>query len=147
MAGKTKYRQEYDSIAEKACEKLSATDAQLADLFSVSEQTINKWKKDFPSFLESLKRGKDNADDDVKQSLCNRALGGVKVKEVRETYDKEDNLTSKVVIIKELPADTTAQIFWLKNRDPENWRDKPEGSSAENDIADALKEIADKLPS
>lgn len=52
---KSEYRIEFSDQALKLC-LLGATDKELAEFFSVSEQTLNKWKKDYPEFLESLKR-------------------------------------------------------------------------------------------
>lgn len=61
---KSAYQKEYANQALKLC-LLGATDKELADFFSVSEQTLNKWKKDYPEFLESLKKGKNIADANV----------------------------------------------------------------------------------
>ena len=55
---KSEYRIEFSDQALKLC-LLGATDKELAEFFSVSEQTLNKWKKDYPEFLESLKKGKN----------------------------------------------------------------------------------------
>ena len=82
---------------------LGFTDKQLAAFFEVAESTLNKWKLDFPAFSESLKKGKDVADAKVATSLYNRAIGW-----------------------KNAPPDVTACIFWLKNRQKNNWRDKQE---------------------
>ncbi len=112
---------------------LGASDKDLANFFDVAEQTINYWKNQFPEFSESLKKGKYEADSEIALSLYRRAKG-CKVKEQqlvklkRVTYqDKkriEDERVEIVEIEKELPPDTTSCIFWLKNRKPENWRDK-----------------------
>ena len=66
--------QKYADQALKLC-LLGATDKELAEFFSVSEQTLNKWKKDYPEFLESLKKGKNIADANVASRLYNRAIG------------------------------------------------------------------------
>lgn len=116
----TDYKDEYCEQAKKLC-LLGATDKQLADFFSVTEQTVNNWKNDHPEFFESLKEGKQLADAKVAESLYNRARG------YEHTEDKvfNDNGTPMVVpTIKHYPPDSTACIFWLKNRDPEKWRDK-----------------------
>jgi hypothetical protein len=100
-----------------------ATDKQLADSFDVSEQTLNNWKKKYPEFLEALKKGKDDADSQVVASLFHRACG----------YSHPDvhisnfqGVITVTPITKHYPPDTTAAIFWLKNRKPEEWRDKME---------------------
>lgn len=51
---KSLFREEYIQLAENYA-LLGATDDELADFFGVSKQTLNKWKKDYPEFLDSLK--------------------------------------------------------------------------------------------
>lgn len=87
--------------------KLGATDVELAEFFGVSASTIYNWKLESPEFLESTKIGKEAANARVGHALYTKALG----------YDKDG---------RHYPADTTSIIFWLKNRDPENWRDVKE---------------------
>lgn len=122
----TAYRPEYAEQARKLC-LLGATDADLARFFGVSEQTVNAWKAAQPEFLESLKAGKEEADARVAHSLYRRALGyshkAVKIMSVPRGAE----LGSEIVheeYIERYPPDTTAGIFWLKNRRPEQWRDK-----------------------
>ncbi len=97
------------------------TDKQMADVVGVSEQTINNWKLKDPNFLESLKAEKEIADARVERSLFERATG------YSHAEDKifNDNGTPLVVpTVKHYAPDTTAAIFWLKNRKPREWRDK-----------------------
>lgn len=122
MARPTNYRKEYAEQARKLC-LLGYTDKQLADFFNVSEQTINTWKTKHPQFLESIKKGKEIADVEVVESLYKRAIG-IEYEEVELKNDGKNK--SKRVIKKLIPPDTTAQIFWLKNRQPHKWRDKQE---------------------
>ncbi|MFQ0999781.1 hypothetical protein [Gilliamella sp. BG6] len=122
MARPTNYREEYAEQARKLC-LLGYTDKQLADFFNVSEQTINTWKTKHPQFLESIKKGKEIADVNVVESLYKRAIG-IEYEEVELKTDGANK--SKRVIKKLIPPDTTAQIFWLKNRQPQKWRDKQE---------------------
>lgn len=130
----TKYRKEFAKQAEKLCKK-GFTDKDLANFFDVQEQTINNWKKDHPEFLESLKEGKRHSDDLVEDSLYRRALG-YKYEELKTETSKDG--TKETVTIKQLAGDTTAQIFWLKNRRPEKWRDKTETSITLSDDFDSL---------
>lgn len=124
------YKAEYADWAEKLA-KLGATDAELADAFEVSEQTINNWKKAHIEFSLALKKGKTLADAEVASKLFHRATG----------YSHDD-LDIRVVngeiiqtpIIKHYPPDTTAAIFWLKNRQRNKWRDKPEGEDQEEAV-------------
>lgn len=114
------FKPEYCEQAEKLC-KLGATDKEMADFFGVSEQTVNSWKQQHPEFFESLKRGKALADANVAERLYQRAMGysheAVKIMQ----YEG-----SPVVVpyTEHYPPDTTAAIFWLKNRRPDVWRDK-----------------------
>ena len=131
MARPTEYRQEYAEQARKLC-LLGYTDKQLADFFEVNESTITRWKQKYPEFRTSIKKGKVVADAQVVDSLYNRALG-MEVEEVEVRGDGDDEI--KRVIKKYIPPDTTAQIFWLKNRQPELWRDKP---TVENSAQEAV---------
>lgn len=131
MARPTEYRQEYAEQARKLC-LLGYTDKQLADFFEVNESTITRWKQKYPEFRTSIKKGKVVADAQVVDSLYNRALG-MEVEEVEVRGDGDDEI--KRVTKKCIPPDTTAQIFWLKNRQPELWRDKP---TVENSAQEAV---------
>lgn len=119
---KTAYKPEYDEQAEKLC-KLGATDKDLADFFEVTEQTINNWKNDFPSFFESIKKGKLLADANVAERLYQRAMGFEHDSEEIKVVDGD---IERVPVRKIYPPDATAAIFWLKNRRPKDWRDKQE---------------------
>ncbi|MFT9498260.1 hypothetical protein [Anaerosolibacter sp.] len=119
----TKYKTEYAEQAYKLC-LLGATDKELADFFSVTESTLNLWKKEYPEFSESLKRGKIEADSLVASKLFHRAIGYEHKAVKFATY--EGKITDKVEYIEHYPPDTTAAIFWLKNRQRDKWRDKHE---------------------
>ncbi len=116
----TSYRAEYAEQARKFC-LLGATDKRLAELFEVSEVTLNAWKKEHPEFLKSLKEGKELADANVASSLYHRAIG------YSHAEDDIRALNGGIVItptIKHYPPDTAAATLWLKNRQPQVWRDK-----------------------
>lgn len=131
MARPTDYRQEYAEQARKLC-LLGFTDKQLAVFFGVNESTINRWKDKYPEFCKSIKSGKVIADAQVVDSLYNRAMG-IEVTEVEVRDDGKKKV--KRVTKKHIPPDPTAQIFWLKNRQPELWRDKP---TVENSAQEAV---------
>lgn len=118
----TKYKQEYVDQARKLC-KLGATDMELADFFEVNVDTVYRWKSVHEDFSEALKTGKEDADDRVERSLYHRATGysfdAVKI-------FQHAGKPVKVPYREHVPPDTTAMIFWLKNRRPEQWRDKRE---------------------
>ncbi len=119
----TKYKEEYAIQAEKLCKK-GFTDVEMADFFEVDERTINRWKDDHPEFCQSLKSGKVYCDDKVVQALYDRAMGYTITEEKEE--DSEVNGKKTVKTVRQVAGDTTAQIFWLKNRQPKQWRDKQE---------------------
>jgi hypothetical protein len=99
-------------------------DAALSSALGISEATLNNWKKQYPEFLEPLKRSKAQADAPVVASLYQRACG-YEYTEISEKHDPEKGLI-RTVVTKQVAPDVTAQIFWLKNRQPKDWRDKRE---------------------
>lgn len=124
MARPSKYNPDYPAQALKLC-RLGATDKELADFFGVAESTLNKWKEDHPEFSESLKEGKALADAEVADKLFKRATGYEHnaVKIVANANTGQEHIVNYT---ERYPPDTTAAIFWLKNRRPDLWRDKTE---------------------
>lgn len=140
MGRKSAYKEEYNQLAENYA-LLGATDKEMADLFSVTERTLNQWKKDYPEFLQSLKKGKNIADANVASRLYNRAIGyNCKATKFAAT---EGKITDSKEYIEHYPPDTTAAIFWLKNRQPEKWRDKKEVDANVN-LGDELEGLSDE---
>jgi len=134
----TDYREEYAELARNYC-LLGATDKDLAAFFDVDESTINNWKLIHTEFLESLKEGKETADARVAQALYHRAIGYSHPQEEIKVVSIGDNQGSqieRVDTVKHYPPDSTSCIFWLKNRQPEKWREKPaeEGEDASTAI-------------
>lgn len=118
----TKYEKRFDKMAMQHC-LLGATDEELGRLFDVSESTINNWKLEHPKFLESIKAGREDADAKVSASLYQRALGYSHPDTDIRVVEGE---IVKTKIIKKFPPSEVAAIFWLKNRQKKNWRDKQE---------------------
>ena len=139
MARPSKYKEEYAEQAYKLC-LLGATDKDMADFFGVEESTINNWKKTKDGFLESLKSGKIMADAEVANSLYNRAKGydHVNTKEVMK-----DGEPITLEEHKHIPADPTSIIYWLKNRQPDKWRDKREYNVSNDEFAEVTKQFLD----
>ena len=84
-------------------------------------QCLNQWKHRYPELFKSLKLGKAEANARTEKSLYMRANGfhydAVKI------FCWKDGKVTKVPYRKYVIPDVTAGIFWLKNRDPANWRD------------------------
>lgn len=96
-------------------------DEQIAKNMGITPSTLYEWKKNYSEISESLKKGKEVVDIQVENALLKRALG-YSYKEIKE--EKTVDGKRVTVTTKEVVPDTTAQIFWLKNRRPERWRDK-----------------------
>lgn len=104
------------------------TDEQIAQNIGIHISTLYDWKNKYPELSEALKRGKEVVDRAVENALLKRALGYTYEEKTFEkvwnpTLEKYIKVNTKTVV-KQVQPDTTAQIFWLKNRKPEEWRDK-----------------------
>mgnify|MGYP003538778388 FL=1 len=122
MARPTDYREEYAEQAYNYC-LLGATNDELATFFDVHVSTIYQWKLDHEGFSDALKRGKEMADARVARALFSRATGYSHEDVDIKMYEGEIIETPTV---KHYPPDATSMIFWLKNRQPEKWREKRE---------------------
>lgn len=118
----SKYKAEFCEQAYKLC-LMGHTDEELAKFFEVSTFTISKWKIDHKEFSEALKSGKDAADGKVAESLYKRAMG---YSHPAQKIFNDQGAPLVVDYIEHYPPDTTACIFWLKNRQRAKWRDKIE---------------------
>lgn len=118
------------------------TDEQIAANMGISRKTLADWKNKHSDICDTLKRGKDVIDRQVENALLKRALGYKYKETTRERVtDKETGegvLVITKVVEKEVIPDTTAQIFWLKNRKPEQWRDKRVVDDSCSDKAEQL---------
>lgn len=114
------------------------TDEQIAHNMGISRKTLAEWKKKYGDISDTLKRGKEIIDLQVENALLKRALG-YEYEELSEEYES-GTLTKKKVTKKQVVPDTTAQIFWLKNRRPDRWKDKQDVQ-----VSGELKEEQTKL--
>ena len=96
---KSAFRPEYILIA-KACARFGAIEDEIANELNIGPATLDRWKQKYPEFRCALKAGKEASDDRVERSLYQLAIG----------WNGQ-------------PPNTTAAIFWLKNRRPDRWRD------------------------
>lgn len=120
----TVYRKEFAKQAEKLA-ALGATDQEIADFFEINVSTVYRWKHDHPDFCEALKVGKEVADNRVERSLYQKAIG-YEQDEVKIFMPANAHAPVYAPFRAKIPPDTTAAIFWLKNRRAKEWRDKQE---------------------
>ncbi len=121
------YASDYVEQAAKLC-ALGATDDEMADFFGVHRSTLYRWKLEHPDFCDAIKAGKAIADDRVERSLYQKATGFDYTEEqaIKVKVGQHEEKVEIVEVRRHAPADTTAAIFWMKNRKPEDWRDKTE---------------------
>ena len=112
------------------------TDEQIAKNIGINRTTLYDWKKKETNIADALKKGKEVIDFEVENALLKRALG---YEYEEETYEN-GILTKKVK--KQVAPDTTAQIFWLKNRKKEQWREKVEVVKTDEDLQNINKNIS-----
>lgn len=124
------------------------TDEQIAHNMGIHPSTLYDWKKKYSEISESLKRGKEVVDRQVENALLKRALGYEYYEVTYETVEEDDGMTVERVtkrVLKHERPDTTAQIFWLKNRKPIEWRDKHETEvSGSMDINQQYESLSDE---
>lgn len=110
------------------------TDEQIAKNMGIALSTLKLWKNAHSAIMTALKRGKEVIDIEVENALLNKAMGfkvtvkkSYKVKDVEYDNGRKVKESERIEMVDEeqyIPPDTTAQIFWLKNRKPAEWRDK-----------------------
>lgn len=124
------------------------TDEQLAHNMGIAAGTLYDWKKKFPQISEALKKGKEVVDIQVENALLKRALG---YSYTEVMVEESTDGTKRRETVKFIPPDTTAQIYWLKNRRPDKWRDKPaeeagpKAEAAEDSLSRSLRELGEGL--
>lgn len=120
------------------------TDEQIAKNMKISRSTLNEWKKKHSDISDTLKKNKEIVDYEVENALLQKCFGynkkvlkNIKVKHV-EYNDDGRKISEHEEIVEvydevHIPADTTAEIIWLKNRQPDKWRDKPKETVSEDE--------------
>ena len=115
---------------------------QIAHNMGIGLTTLKEWRQKQPTIQSALKKGKEVVDIEVENALLKRALGYT-ITIVEQKLDKEGCVHTLEKDV-HVPGDTTAQIFWLKNRKKQQWRDKFEYSNDNgelNKLDELLKEI------
>ena len=126
---------------------------QIAKKIGISRSTLNEWIKKYTDISDAIKKGKEIADREIEESLFNKAKGfKVKVQKAfklkKITYDEKTGKKTKEEEVVEhaeeevyIPPDTVAMIFWLKNRKPDVWKDRPEAVMEASEEAAGVIEI------
>lgn len=113
------------------------TDEQIAENMGISVRTLYNWKDKYVQLFHALKRGKEVVDRQVENALLKSALG------FHYTEETVTNQGEVVEVTKFEKPNTTAQIFWLKNRKPAIWRDKQEIQQTNKNINITLGDYDD----
>lgn len=116
------------------------TNEQIAKNIGINTDTFYTWRKKYPDISEALKKGKAPIDFEVENALLKRALG-FEYEETETVFEDVDGKPKKRIkkTIKYVPPDTSACIFWLKNRKPNHWRKMNEA------VENKLKAETEKL--
>lgn len=127
------------------------TDAQISHNMGISVSTLNEWKRRFPQIMDALKKGKIVADQEVENAMYKSAIGYYVEEEVQELSFEAATGNSKLITTKRskkwCPPSVTAQIFWLKNRQPDRWRDKViQGVETNSDRHFGMIMIPNRMP-
>lgn len=111
------------------------TDEQIAHNIGIRAKTLYEWKNSYSELREALKKGKEVVDIEVENALLKRALGY----DVEEIFTEESDVNGRKTrtTLRHVPPDVTAQIFWLKNRRAEAWREKQVVEVSEETLARA----------
>ena len=118
----SKYDAAFAEQAAKLC-ALGATDKELADFFGVDTRTVYRWRNEHEEFCHAVIAGKEKADARVERALYNRAVGYTFESEKVFQFQGE---VIRAPVLEHVPPDPGAALNWLKNRQPEKWRDKHE---------------------
>ncbi|MGN1020329.1 MAG: helix-turn-helix domain-containing protein [Aristaeellaceae bacterium] len=123
---------------------------QIAEKCGCTRETLRQWRNTYPAISAALKRNADIVDAEVENALLRRALGYQVTETTRELKPDpesgEARLTVTREVTKHVAPDTTAQIFWLKNRRPDRWRNRPEADTEQEDIDATRAEVYDHAP-
>jgi len=134
----TKYKQEFNDQAYLVCREGGFTDELLAKLFKTTVTSIKTWKNKYSDFLAAIKKGKEEHDTgNVENALLQSAVGYEHDDVHISNYQGEITITP---ITKHYPPNATSLIFWLKNRNPDRWRDKRE-IEGKLTLEDAINEL------
>lgn len=145
---KSKYETEVKPrlIEIEAWKRDGLTDEQIFKNLGISKNAFYVYRNKYSDFNDALKKGKEVADIEVENALFKRAIGYTYkevTKEVKDIDGKKSTFIKEV--IKVVPGDVAAQIFWLKNRKSNNWKDKRENENDDTKLIEVLDKLEEKL--
>lgn len=148
MAAPLKYNQAYHDDWAWSLAIKGATDEEIAEAFGIAVRTLHRWKHDYQSLTLALMSGKEAADAKVERKLFERATG-YKYEETETVMEIDANGNRKPAKIrkvqKECPPDVLAQMYWLNNRKPKQYKRNPENFIPQGNDDD-MDEVVFYLP-
>ena len=137
MARPSKYEPEFVEQARKLA-KLGLTDVEIASFFSITERTLYRWRLEHEDFAQALAEGKTLPDQRVKESLYKSACGYDYVSEKVFQYEGK---VVRAQTVEHVKPNVIAQIFYLKNRLPAEFRNQPEPGADEIPLVDPNPDV------
>lgn len=121
----TKYNPDLHPALVESLAREGLTNTEIAEDLGIDRATLHNWQNAHKEFFDSIKRGKETPDDNVEKSLYRRALG-YEYTETKITKNEDGVVVKTETTVKQVAPDVGAQCMWLKNRRPQDWRDKQE---------------------
>lgn len=115
------YNEKLHPKLAETCFRLGMTNAEACEFMQISTSTLHEWRTKYEEFSIAIKKGKDNVDDQVVATLLKKAMG-YEAEEIKIFQHNGEEVI--VPYVKKYQPDITSIIFWLKNRRPQEWRDR-----------------------
>lgn len=143
----TKYHKSFDRIAYELCRRHGYTNEKLADVLGIGLTTLKEWERRHKGFQAAVRQGKDEFDcEQVESALLKRAKGFVRRKLIKRTYFKRGReRTETREVLEEVAGNVEAERFWLKNRNPQRWKETISAEVMTKSAQDLAQEINDML--
>ena len=121
-----KHTEWHPSMVERArlCAAHDMTDYEIATALDIDTKTLWNWRRMHPELAKEIALGKDGPNRRVERSLYHRAIG--------YSFNSEkiqilaDGTVVRVPFVEHVPPEVRACEMWLKNREPDRWRDRVE---------------------
>lgn len=142
-----KYSPDMPERAYVLCRDAGLTMPLLAKAFGVVRSTLQKWMVENPDLKDAIDRGREEFDTRIVEASCLKTAKGYTITETKTLLDGKGQDASMVIKTKKhIAPNVTAQIFWLKNRNPERWRDRVDvGVETSEEIKRTMTEARERL--